>query len=304
MDKIRLNPECIRCLLKKHLESCPESADIETRIEYMQSILKIIGNAPKYYSSPKLLNSINEVKSRMFGFKEDFTDIKKHFNALMLEIEPQLAEELKKAADPLRRALCYTMMGNYIDFGTRKTVDEQELKSLLWNTSDTMIDDMAYQALKTDLSKAKKLVYLTDNCGEIVTDKLFIKVIQNIYPDIAVTAIVRGGDILNDATMEDAKQVGLTDIAHVIDNGNNIAGTWLEDVSVQAMNEINNADIIISKGQANFESLNQCGKNIYYAFMCKCDLFANRFNVPMFHGILVNDKTAGIILRGKESNNA
>ena len=178
------------------------------------------------------------------------------------------------------------------------------MKSLLWNTSDTMIDDMAYQALKTDLSKAKKLVYLTDNCGEIVTDKLFIKVIQNIYPDIAVTAIVRGGDILNDATMEDAKQVGLTDIAHVIDNGNNIAGTWLEDVSVQAMNEINNADIIISKGQANFESLNQCGKNIYYAFMCKCDLFANRFNVPMFHGILVNDKTAGIILRGKESNNA
>lgn len=290
MEKIRLNPECINCLLKKHLESCPESADTATRIEYMQSILKIIGNAPKYYSSPKLLNSINEVKSRMFGFKEDFSEIKKHFNAFMLEMEPQLAEKLKEAADPLRRALCYSMMGNYIDFGTRKSVDEAELKNLLWDTSDEMIDDKAYQELKSDLSKAKTLVYLTDNCGEIVTDKVFIRIIQKQYPNISVTAIVRGGDILNDATMEDAKQVGLTDIVTVIDNGNNIAGTWLEEVSDKAMEAINSADVIISKGQANFESLYQCGKNVYYAFMCKCKLFADRFNVPMLHGILVNDK--------------
>ncbi len=299
MEMIRLNPECIRCLLKKHLESCPESADTETRIEYMQSVLKIIGNAPKYYSSPKLLNSINEVKSRMFGFKEDFTEIKRYFNALMLEMEPQLTEKLKEADDPLRRALCYSMMGNYIDFGTRTSVDEAELKNLLWNTPDTIIDDKSYRELKGDLAKAKILVYLMDNCGEIVTDKIFIRVIQKQYPDISVTAIVRGGDILNDVTMEDAKQVGLTDIVTVIDNGNNIAGTWLEELSEQAMNKIDSADVIISKGQANFESLNQCGKNIYYAFMCKCKLFADRFNVPMFHGILVNDKTAGIILREK-----
>lgn len=193
MEKIRLNPECINCLLKKHLESYPENADTETRIEYMQSILKIIGNAPKYYSSPKLLNSINEVKSRMFGFKEDFTEIKKHFNALMLEAEPQLTEKLNEAGDSLRRALCYSMMGNYIDFGTRKSVDEAELKNLLWNTSDEMIDDKAYRELRGDLAKAKRLAYLTDNCGEIVMDKMFIRVIQERYPDISVTAIVRGG---------------------------------------------------------------------------------------------------------------
>lgn len=301
MEKIRLNPECIRCLLKKHLESCPESADTATRIEYMQSILKIIGNAPKYYSSPKLLNSINEVKSRMFGYKEDFTEIKKHFNILMLEIEPQLKAELGKADDPLRRALCYAMMGNYIDFGTRKSVDETELKNLLWNTSDEIINDTAYKELKYDLSKAKTLVYLTDNCGEIVMDKLFINIIKELYSDISITAIVRGGDILNDATMEDAKQVGLTDIVTVIDNGNNIAGTWLEELSGQAMNVIDNADVIISKGQANFESLYQCGKNIYYAFMCKCKLFADRFNVPMLHGILVNDKVVCRMMEEKEN---
>lgn len=300
MEKIRLNPECINCLLKKHLESYPENADTETRIEYMQSILKIIGNAPKYYSSPKLLNSINEVKSRMFGFKEDFTEIKKHFNALMLEAEPQLTEKLNEAGDSLRRALCYSMMGNYIDFGTRKSVDEAELKNLLWNTSDEMIDDKAYRELRGDLAKAKRLAYLTDNCGEIVMDKMFIRVIQERYPDISVTAIVRGGNILNDATIEDAKQVGLTDIVTVIDNGNHIAGTWLEEISGQAMSKIDNADVIISKGQANFESLYQCGKNIYYAFMCKCKLFSDRFKVPMFHGIFVNDKDVCRLMEGKE----
>lgn len=299
MEKIRLNPECISCLLNKHLNSCPESTDTATRIEYMQSILGIIANAPKYYSAPKLLNSINEVKSRMFGFCEDFGEIKRHFNKLMLDLEPQLAAQIDSADDPLRSALCCAMAGNYIDFGTRKSVDEDELKRLMYSTPDSMVDEAAYRGLREDLAMAKRLVYLTDNCGEIVMDKIFINTITAFYPDISVTVIVRGGDILNDATMEDAVQVGLAGLVRVIDNGNNIAGTWLEEVSAQAMEEIDNADVIIAKGQANFESLYQCGRNIYYAFMCKCKLFADRFNVPMLHGILVNDKTVCSMMEGK-----
>jgi uncharacterized protein with ATP-grasp and redox domains len=139
------------------------------------------------------------------------------------------------------------------------------------------------------LGRAKRLVYLTDNCGEIVIDKLMIEQICKINPELHVTVIVRGKEILNDATMEDAIQVGLDQITTVTGNGSNIAGTCLDEISEEAKNLIEQADFIISKGQGNFETLQECGLNIYYLFLCKCMMFANRFQVPRFTGMLLND---------------
>ena len=117
------------------------------------------------------------------------------------------------------------------------------------------------------------MVYLTDNCGEVVLDKMLVKLLKEMYPNLDITVIVRGEQILNDATMEDAVQIGMTDMVNVIGNGNNIAGTWLDAVSEQALKLIDQADVIIAKGQGNFETLYGCGKNIYYMFLCKCQLF-------------------------------
>ena len=108
------------------------------------------------------------------------------------------------------------------------------------------------------------------------------------YP--AITQISGGKPVLNDATMEDAVQVGLDKAAQVIGNGTDVAGTCLEELSEQALDVINTADVMIAKGQGNFETLQKCGKNIYYIFMCKCDMFAKRFNVPKYTGVLINDK--------------
>ena len=85
-------------------------------------------------------------------------------------------------------------------------------------------------------------------------------------------------------------QVGLTEIAEVLPNGTDIAGTWLEEISEEAKTVLEEADVIISKGQGNFETLRKCGKNIYYIFLCKCDLFANTFQVPKLTGMLINEK--------------
>ena len=133
-------------------------------------------------------------------------------------------------------------------------------------------------------------MYLTDNCGEIVMDKLLIEEIQKLNQKAEVTVIVRGLPVLNDVTMEDAIQVGLTEMVNVIGNGSEIAGTYLEDISEEAKNVIDDADVILAKGQGNFETLRMCGKNIYYIFMCKCEMFAKRFQVPRYYGMLINDK--------------
>ena len=101
---------------------------------------------------------------------------------------------------------------------------------------------------------------------------------------------MRGQEILNDATMRDAEQIGLTDMVPVIGNGSGIAGTFMKDISRESKELMENADVLIAKGQGNFETLQLCGLNIYYLFLCKCEMFARRFQVPQFTGILVNEK--------------
>ena len=125
-------------------------------------------------------------------------------------------------------------------------------------------------------------------------DKLLIGQLKALYPQMELTVIVRGGEVLNDATVEDAVQVGLTELVPVIDNGNSIAGTWMDEVSAQARHVMEDADLILAKGQANYETLRGCGMNIYYIFLCKCEMFARMFQVPRFSGMLLKERETGI----------
>lgn len=291
MELIRLNPGCISCLIKSRLEDFPADTPLEQQIEYMQRVLKAIANTPKNVGAPVLVRTINHIQKEMFGCNKDFTHIKSHFNQLMLEKVPIIREKLELAKDPLKAAIQYAMTGNYIDFGALDKVDEEELQRILDHSADNHVDEQEYLNLRNELKKAEQIVYLTDNCGEIVTDKLLIEEIQKENPGAVITVIVRGFPVLNDATMEDAVQVGLTDMVRVIGNGNEVAGTYLEEISEEAEAVINSADVILAKGQGNFETLRMCGKNIYYIFMCKCEMFAKRFQVPRFSGMLISDKS-------------
>ena len=141
-----------------------------------------------------------------------------------------------------------------------------------------------------ELNSAKKLIFLTDNCGEIVLDKLLLETIVKVYPHLECTIIVRGEPVLNDATMEDALQVGIEACGKVIPNGTNIAGTYIPWISTEARQVMEEADMLISKGQGNFESLHGCGLNIYYLFLCKCQWFMERFGLPQYSGVFINEK--------------
>ncbi|MBQ8640311.1 MAG: DUF89 family protein, partial [Lachnospiraceae bacterium] len=202
--------------------------------------------------------------------------------------------KLEVSEDPLRLALQYAMVGNYIDFGAVGIVDETYLTALLKDAALNSVDERTFAQLKLELESAEKLVYLTDNCGEIVMDKLLIGQLKALYPQMELTVIVRGGEVLNDATVEDAVQVGLTELVPVIDNGNSIAGTWMDEVSAQARHVMEDADLILAKGQANYETLRGCGMNIYYIFLCKCEMFARMFQVPRFSGMLLKERETGI----------
>ena len=138
-------------------------------------------------------------------------------------------------------------------------------------------------------------VYVTDNCGEVVCDRLVIEELSRRFPSLSVTVLVRGQDALNDATREDAAQVGLDSVADIADNGCGVAGTPLEYVGEAARGLLEGADVILSKGQGNFETMHGCGLNVYYSFLCKCDWFQKRFGMEKNRGVFITERDAALL---------
>lgn len=287
---MRLNPECIPCLLGNQLERYPRDIDNDKKIAYMQAILRVIADASESMSAPMIMRKIAKIQRQMFGSEMDYSEIKHHFNQLMLEKEMDVQEEIDASEDELKLAIQFAIIGNFIDFGAMKSVDEQKLEEFFSSARDISINEEEYISLRKDILDAKKITYLTDNCGEIVMDKLLIRVIQKMNPDANLTVLVRGEQVLNDATLEDAVQVGLTEMTNVRGNGSDIAGTCIEELSEEARKIIYDSDVILAKGQGNFETMQMCGLNVYYIFMCKCEMFARKFQVPRFTGMLLSDK--------------
>ena len=287
---MRLNPECIPCLLGNQLERYPKDIDNSKKIAYMQAILRVIADASDSMSAPMIVREITKIQRQMFGNEMDYSKIKRHFNQLMLEKEMDVQTEIDASEDELKLAIQFAIIGNFIDFGAMKSVNEQKLEEFLHSAREISVNEEEYISLRKDILDAKKITYLTDNCGEIVMDKLLIRVIQKMNPDANLTVLVRGEQVLNDATLEDAVQVGLTEMADVRGNGSDIAGTCIEELSEEARKIIYDSDVILAKGQGNFETMQMCGLNVYYIFMCKCEMFARKFQVPRFTGMLLSDK--------------
>lgn len=287
---MKLNPFCLCCILNKQEKLIRSYPDMEKKTEYMKKLMALIANTKETDCAPSLSVDIQKLYSSFWNCPaEDYTEVKKDFNRFMLDIEHTLEEKIRSSADPLEKALLYARIGNYIDFAALSNVNQETALTLLENNSDSL-DQEEYSIFLKELNSAKRLVYITDNCGEIVLDKLAIKILKETYPDLDITILVRGYPVINDATMEDAEEIGLTDLVKVIDNGSNVAGTWIPGINQTARELLENADMIIAKGQGNFETMNDCGLNVYYLFLCKCDLFQRRFHAQNLQGMFLNER--------------
>ena len=286
----RLRSECLVCIGKKEIEKYPIDATEAEKVKYIKEVFNILYNTSDSDSGPTITEKISQLKSDMFNMKNPYIEEKAYFNKFMMKFVDKVKKNLDKSDNPLLLAIKYAMVGNYIDFGAVENVKESEIEKLLAEAPGHELSAETIHRLEKELLEGKQLVYLTDNCGEIVMDKVLLETIRTKYPNLEITVLVRGKAVLNDATIEDAEQIGLTDEFFVMGNGSGIAGTSLEFISKQALNLIDQADVIISKGQGNFETLRMCGKNVYYIFLCKCEMFANSFRVPKFTGMIINEK--------------
>ena len=290
---MKLNSKCMACQIRKQEAKIRHFNDEDRKKQYMEAIRQRFEHPKDDDCVPIISTELKKFYCSFWGVPmEDFTRINKEYDQLMLDLEAELRSTIRYSEDPLKAALIYARTGNYIDFAALPEVSKETALSLIKSENKDDLDEQEYRQFCQDMKKAENVVYITDNCGEIVLDKIAIQILKKIFPNIRITALVRGLPAGNDATMEDAEFCGLTDVVPVLGNGNDVGGTWLHGISTHARELLYNADVIIAKGQGNYETLHGCGLNIYYLFLCKCDWFQQLFHAKLLQGMFINEKRA------------
>ncbi len=284
---MRAHPVCVPCLINQGLNAVrrlnlgeEKEREIALRAVKYLSQFESLDKSPAYYAY-----FIQRIVRDISGSEDPFRLQKKQANSLALEILPQLESFFRKESDGLAYALKVSAVGNYIDFAIRGEVNFEEVLSLL--DSEFVVWD--YGAFRDRLGRSGRVLIVGDNAGEIAFDKLLVKLLKDMGKEVVYG--VKGKPILNDATYEDAMEVGMTELCKVVDNGSDKVGTWLEDCSREFLEEFYRADMVISKGQANFETLSDADRDIFFLLVAKCEPIARE----------TGGKKGKFILRFKEA---
>lgn len=288
---MRASAECIYCIINKTYELfCKYVKDEEERFMFTKELLKEISSYPDDMTAPYLNSKVMKRLKEKVNINDLYIEEKELYNNKMLSIEEDVMDVINSSDDKLLSALKYAMVGNFIDFGAMKNVDDNILNKIIDTALKQDIDVSTYNIFKSEILRAEKLCYILDNTGEVVFDKLFIKIIKELNRGIEIDIIVRGEPVINDVTYEDAINVGIDNFGKVIENGTDIPGTDLREINEKTRKSIFESDLVIAKGQGNFETLCGMGIDIYYIFLCKCDIFVRRFAIQKYRGIFTKMK--------------
>ncbi len=269
--------ECIPCFARQTLEAARFVTDdpaVHERI--LRDVLRSVVEMDLAQSPPVVAQQIHRRLRQLTGVDDPYRAAKDGFNRMALDMLPELSAKVREAADPLAVALHLAIAGNVIDLGVNGGLTEDEARRAVAGAMEEPLHGDV-EEFRQAAEVAGDILYLADNAGEIVFDRLLIEQL----PTERVTVVVRGGPILNDAVMADAEAAGLCDLVETIDNGSDAPGTVLADCSEDFRRRFASADMIIAKGQGNFESLSDEAANIYFLFKAKCSVIADHVGLPV-----------------------
>ena len=265
---------CFFCFVRaseKLLEK--ESISEEAKSSFTLDMISLYQNKRSNFSAPLFSRELHHILRSYTHNPDPYKEVKKANNDQAIKMQPELEYIIQQSEDKFNTALRLAIAGNIIDFAASDNFDLQATidKALL---SEFAIDHST--ELRDRIISAKSILYLGDNAGEIVFDKLFIETIK--HPNLIY--VVRGSPIINDATMEDAEYVGMHEIANVISNGYDAPSTIPDKSDKQFQKYFREADLIISKGQGNLEGLFPLNDNrIFFLLMVKCNVIAEFLKV-------------------------
>ena len=268
--------DCIPCFLRQALNAARLiSTDKDIHELVMRNVLRKTAEMDLNQPPPAMGRLIYQMIREVSGNNDPYKSIKDKYNKFVLGLYPEFQKIILTADKPFEVAVRLAIAGNIIDFGVGSDIRTADVYDII-NQSITQELIGSIEKLEHAVSAANKILYLGDNSGEIIFDRLLIEQL----PREKITYAVRGYPVINDVTMEDAKATGITDLVKVIDNGSDAPGTLLDQCSNEFCDIFSEADLIISKGQGNYESLSDTHKNIFFIFTVKCPVVASNTGHP------------------------
>lgn len=253
---------------------------VEDKGELCRKVFHYLSGVAFTQVNPELVGMTFDIIRKQIGNDDPYLAKRTHFNELFLSLSEEFERRILAADDPFALAVRYAIVGNVIDFNPVHNTALDDMMAQFETVEALAIDDV--EALRADVMAARSLLYLGDNCGEICLDKLLLRQIRKLNPELKLFFGVRGRPVINDSIEADAYAVGIDEVATVISNGDGSPGTVLSRVSPSFRRVYDTADVVIAKGQGNYESLwDADGQNRYFLLMAKCAVISGLVGAPI-----------------------
>ncbi|MCF0233932.1 MAG: DUF89 family protein [Thermoguttaceae bacterium] len=271
--------DCVICLLKQSLDAARFATDdLEVQARILEASMKLFVERGLLNDPPRLGTDIHRIVREITNSPDPYYSEKKRFNAAALGQWERFKKMIASAPDPFEATVKLAIAGNSIDFALGP-LDDAKVEASIASAVESPLNGSITE-LRDAIADAKTILYLADNAGEIVLDKLLVEALISDQWKKDVTFVVRGGPIINDALLDDAEEVGITALVPTIGNGSDGLGVIFETTSEEFNAAFKNADLVIAKGLANYETLGEGQgnpKKIAFLFKAKCP-FISRFS--------------------------
>jgi damage-control phosphatase, subfamily I len=279
--------DCIPCFLRQSLDTIRNFTDKEELHEQMiREILGLLREMDMSTSPPEMAQVIHKMIRETCGQADPYKEAKEMHNRLAADLLPALGQRVEKSEDPLLAAVKLAIAGNIIDLGAKHDLSESQVIESLEESAGAVLDNNVMSSFRRSVFESENILYLGDNAGEIVFDRLLLEYL----PLGKVTYVVRGGPVINDATVSDAVFAGIPEVAEVMDNGFDAPGTILNKCSEEFQEKFRTADCIISKGQGNYETLSNEEAPIFFLLKAKCPVIANEIGCDVGSVLLLESQ--------------
>ena len=280
--------DCYPCILRHALDVARRTTNNENiQYDVMKKVVQELERIPRKSTPPEITARIHRVIKQATGNPDPFEQVKRLHNEIALQLYHKLKKKIEASDNPLLMAIKVAIAGNIMDSGA--SGGDFDLNATIEETLAGDLVGEPFHSFENEIMKGSNLLYLGDNAGEIVFDRILIEEIQE-RSQIKVTFAVKGEPILNDATIEDTLFVGMDGIAEIITNGYDAPATILDKASSDFKEAWKSADLIIAKGQGNYESLSQAKDNIFFLLKVKCPALARDIGWNVGENILTRGK--------------
>jgi len=283
---MKIKNECVPCLIKRIIFEAEHSTnDEEVMKKTIQNACKALAD---FYDpngvSAEIATKVHRIVYDTLGDNDPYSKLKSQSNEIAKTLIPRVEELISVCDDPLRMSILCSIVGNLLDFGIRGGSENPGNLSEVFE--NIISEDLGYddtEDVKNQLLKSKKVMLFTDNCGEIVFDKILCREIKKFNPEARLTLVVKGEKILSDATMQDAEQLDFTEVVdEILTTGCFAVGVDFYKMPSKLKKALEDADLIICKGMANYESFSETDyKPIAYLLRTKCTAIANSMDLPL-----------------------